>query len=109
MFMHYHSGGIGHQAVCAQKMQVPKDSEDDGHLSENDGKQDNVPDTANRATESGNDEEADYGYGEEKDSEGSDPDNEAEEDLGAVIDLGPEDGKDLDIEDLYGAEGYAQL
>jgi len=58
-------------------------------------------------------EEVDYGYV-SAEEEGEDEDSEDEEDeedeSGGIQDLGPEDGEDFDMEEMYyNAKGYAPL
>ena len=98
--MRYRGGGIGHQAACARTQKTTEDV----HIPEN---EDDAPDNPDgELAGEDEDEEADYGYREEQ--EQGESDEEAEEDDGEE-NLGLEDGEDFDVEDMYGAEGYAPL
>jgi hypothetical protein len=101
MFMRFLGGGIGHKVSTNHRSNKLLDQNKDDAGALDDGTMP-VQRVVVDDGEVDPDEELDYGYQDEEHHE--DDDDKGGEDG----DLGPEDGENFDIEDLYGMEGFAE-
>ncbi|GBE85521.1 hypothetical protein SCP_0800380 [Sparassis crispa] len=125
MFMHYLGGGVGHKGAGTSQYRMHKENEhcngqdrgdEDGEgqseyaNEEEEGDEVNVDDEDEEDTDGENDDRKEE---EEEEEEDDDDDDEVGEEEGDeednIVDLGPEDGEDGNIEDEYGVDGFAPL